>query len=159
LGASTTFTFDLATPRRPSLEDLGGDDYEDDPEFPPDKTTMPNADEHNERARNQTGINRVLYVALLHVTFSGGNPSIANVRGMRTALVSGDFVVTDNAAGDTSITWASSVLPASPVPPTVSLAQDVEIDRVRAYLITNGVRVKTKLGATGTDCGFVLLIH
>jgi hypothetical protein len=160
MSAATSFTYDANPPARPSLDDLGGDDFEDDPGAPPPKDgRMPYADEYCESKRNLAGVNRVIHTAIVHVVFTGGTPSIANVRGMRSTLLPTDFTPTDNGAGDTTITWASSLLPASSVPPTVSLTDDVEIDRARAFLVTGGVRVKTKLGTTGTDCAFVLLIH
>ena len=49
--AATTYTYDATTPYRPALADLGGADYENDPLYVPDRTTMPNAEEANERAR------------------------------------------------------------------------------------------------------------
>jgi hypothetical protein len=103
-------------------------------------------------------INRVMPVLLLYVTFPGGAPTVAAVSGARTGFVAGDVTTTDHAAGDTSLTFAAGELPASLVPPLVSLADDVEIDRVRVYAVTNGWRVKTKLGATGTDCAFTLAV-
>jgi len=156
--AATTYTYDATTPYRPALADLGGADFENDPLFPPDRTTMPNAEEANERARNQAGLNRVTPVAIIHVTVAAGTPTIANVRGMRSTIVPGDFGCT-GATGSTTISWASTVLPSTVIPPVVSLAQEVEIDRVRAYLMTStSIRVKTALGATGASCNFVLLV-
>jgi hypothetical protein len=161
--AATTYTYDDNPPRRASLEDLGGDDFENDPAEPPDRVTMPNAEEANEKARHIAGLNRVNPTAKLWVTFPAGTPTINLVRGMRTELVAADFTVVDNGAGDTTIHWASSKLPTPLFPPMVTLVDDVEIDRVRAYLeavgANQGVRVKTKLGATGTDCAFVIEIN
>ncbi len=159
MAAASSFTYDADPPRRPSLEDLGGADYEDDAAFPPDRTTMPNALEHNERARNQAALNRVTPTALLHVIFTGGDPVAAAVRAMRSSISAEAFTLDDNGDGDTSITWDPSLLPAVAIPPSVDVVEDVEIDRARAFIIENGVRVVTKLGATGTDCAFVLTIR
>ena len=157
--AAETYTYDDVPPRRPSLDDLGGSDYENDPYNPPDRRTMPNAEAMNEQARNLAGLNRVCPVAVIHVTFTVGVPAILSVSGARSAISASDFTVTDNGTGDTSITWATSVLPASTMPPVVSIAEDIEIDRARAYIVTGGVRVKTKLGATATNCAFIVVVY
>ncbi len=157
--AAETYTYDDVPPRRPSLDDLGGADYENDPLAPPDHRTMPNAEATNEGARSLAGLNRVSPVAVLHVTFPAGAPAIQSVRGARTSIAPSDFTVTDNGVGDTSITWSANLLPASTMPPIATLAEDVEIDRLRAYLVTGGARVKTKLGASATDCAFELVLY
>jgi hypothetical protein len=41
----------------------------------------------------------------------------------------------------------------------LTIAEDVEIDRARVFPVTNGWRVKTKLGATATNVAFVLELH
>ena len=157
--AATTYTYDATTPYRPALADLGGADYENDPLYVPDRTTMPNAEEANERARNQAGLNRVTPVAIIHVTFSGAVPSIANVRGMRSTIVPGDFTCADTGTGETTISWASTVLPSTVIPPVVSIAENVAIDEVRAYLASStSIVVRTLYSTTPTDCAFVLLV-
>jgi hypothetical protein len=156
--APAEYTYATTTPRRPSLDDLGGAGFENHPTHPPDRRTMPNAEEANQKAQNLAGLNRVCPLAVLYVTFAAGAPVLTTVRAMREGVLTSSFTLTDNAAGDTSITWAASLLPGLTFPPTVSVADDVEIDRVRAYVVAGGVRVKTKLGATGTDAAFVVTL-
>ncbi len=160
---SNTLTWDEDPPRRPGLSDITGGTKEDDPSSPPDPITMPTASEHNQSAAQIAALGVVAPLARLYVTFSGGTPSIANVLAPGTNVVAGDFTVVDNAAGDTTIHWASSVLPPVSGGPSVSVAGDTEIDRARAYYTTvssnQAVRVKTKLSSTGTDANFVVDIY
>lgn len=160
MAAAASFTFDQVPPFRPALADLGGADYEDDAAFPPDPDTMPNAAEHNERARNQAALNRVAPIALISIAFSGGTPSVQACSGMPTAVVSGLFTVTDNGGGDTSIEWPADTFPSALVPATAALVADFD-GTICAYAITNGVRVKTRArsSGTGTDANFVVSIH
>lgn len=145
-------------PFRPGIDDLGGAELLDDQEYPPDPETQPTADAWNQKVMVAVAHARVVPVMLVAVRFAAGVPTVEAFSSVSTSLLSGDLTILDNGAGDTSITWAADALPVPLVPPTVSLWEDVEIDRVRAYPITNGVRVKTKLGATGTDCAFLLQV-
>jgi hypothetical protein len=153
----TTLTFDETPPRRPGIGDVGGGAKEDDVEFPPDPVTMPTAADANQMALQIVGLWAVSAAAIVHVTFSGSTPSIAGVFSPRTGLVAADFALTDNGLGDTSVVHAGGKLPPATFPAFALQVDDVEIDRVRAVPVTNGARVKTKLGATGTDCNFVVI--
>lgn len=159
MAAEETCTWDLPAPRRATLEDLGGADYEDDPDFAPDPVTMPNAREWNQKAEQLAAINRVIPLAIIIVTFSGGTPAITGVFAPGVNVTTSDFLPTDNAAGDTTIDWAVGVLP-NGTHAEAHLIADVEIDRVRAFMPdATSVTVKTKLGATGTDCNFAVHIY
>jgi hypothetical protein len=153
----TTLTFDETPPRRPGIGDVGGGAKEDDVEFPPNPVTMATADEYNQIGGQVVGLWAVCAAAVVHVTISGGTPSITSVWSPRTGLVAGDFSLTDHGAGDTSVLHAGGKLPPATFPAFALQVDDVEIDRVRAVPVTNGARVKTKLGATGTDCNFVVI--
>lgn len=166
MSASTTYTFEGTAEnpaRRPSLDDIGGDELEEHPQFPPNKSgKMPYADQLNERARQIRGAAGTGAFCTLHVRFAAGAPTIESVQARNSALSAGDFTLTDNADGDTTIEWLSYKLPPL-VLAKLSLYQDVEIDRQRVYSTTSSspstktaVRVKTKLGATPTDCAFVV---
>lgn len=167
--AATVFTYDDTSPHRPSLEELGGDGREDDPMFPPPKNgRFPYADEDNERARNQAGLNRVTPTCLIHVRLDVerltavppihiGDPVVTDVRAVRSSILTTDFTVVDNGPGDTSITWAPSLLPPH-FTAVVSVASDVAVSPPRAFPIANGVRAKTELAGVGTDANFVLEI-
>lgn len=146
-------------PRRPSLEDLGGATLIDSSDYPPDPETMPYADELNQWQHVQAGLARVAPAALVEVRFSGGTPSVFRVLTLGSTLGTGDFSVTDNGNGDTTISVAAALLPVVALRATVSQVDDTEIDRIRCVTVSGtSWRVKTKLGATGTDADFVLSI-
>lgn len=159
-------TFDLDPPRRPSLGELGGGAKENHPKRPPDPVKHPTAEEFNHYAKLFSKVGVEMALARLLLTFSGGTPSVVVMFAARAGMVAGDFAVTDNGAGDTTISWTTGVggmLPPTTGQPTVSQADDVEIDRLRAYYTTDdgnpAVRVMSKLGATGTDCTCVVTLY
>jgi hypothetical protein len=168
--ASNTLTFDQDPPHRPALSELGGATKENDPVFPPDPVIHPTAEEFNQLQKQAEAFGRVAPLARIWVTFSAGTPSIAAVQALGSAVVASSFTLVDNGAGDTTIWWRTGAgAPAGALPPTtgggcvVSQTDDVEIDRIRAFLTTvssnPAVRVKTKLGATGTDANFVVEVY
>lgn len=160
MAAEETCTWDLATPRRATLEDLGGAGYEDEPApFAPDPITMPNALEANQKAQQLAAINRVIPICVMFVTITGGTPAITGVFAPGSEVDSSDFTVTDNGAGDTTIDWEVGILP-NGTGAVAALTADVEIDRVRAFMPDGtSVRVKTKLATVGTDCNFAVTIY
>lgn len=160
---SNTLTWDEDPPRRPALSDITGGTKENRPGRAPDPRTMPCAEEDNQRAKQIAAMGGLLPMAMLYVTFPAGAPTVSSVKAMGTNVVTADFTPVDNGDGDTTIHWASSVLPPVWSAPGVTLAEDVEIDRVRAVYTSVGanqaVRVKTKLGATGTDAAVLIAIY
>jgi hypothetical protein len=149
-------TWEQTPPRRPSLDDMGGGDYENDTEFPPGPDD-PNAHDLNQMAKQVVAFAMLGAAVAIHVTFSGGTPSIASVQCVRADVNPASFVVTDNGDGDTSITHTGGKLPAATWPAIAHQADDVEIDRgPRVISIASGWRVKTKLGTSGTNSNFVL---
>jgi hypothetical protein len=151
-------TWEQSPPRRPSLDDVGGGNYANDTEHPPDPGD-PNAHDVNQMAKQVVALAALGAAAAIHVTFSGGTPSIASVQCARADVVPASFSVTDNGAGDTSITHTGGLLPAVTWPAWARQVDDVEIDRgPRVISITNGWRIKTKLNTTGTDSNFVLFV-
>jgi hypothetical protein len=102
-------------------------------------------------------------LARLFVTFSAGTPSITTLHTPSEVLVIGDFTVTDNAAGDTTISWVVTKMPVRSGGPKVSQIDDTDIDKLRAFYTTDSgnpaVRVKSLLGGVGTDANFVVEIY
>lgn len=151
-------TYEQTPPRRPALSDLDGGTCADDTEFPPDPNVGPSALAMNQRDKLMVGLCGITPAVVLEVHFSAGAPSIYYVGGMRTGLVAGDFTVVDNGDGDTSITHTGGKLPPATWSAGAEQVDDTEIDRIRVVSITNGWRVKTKLGSTGMDANFVLRV-
>lgn len=151
-------TYEQSPPRRPSLDDVGGGAYQNDTKHPPDPGD-PNAHDVNQIAKQVVALAALGAAAAIHVTFSGGTPSIVSVQCVRADITGDSFSILDNAAGDTSITHTGGLLPVATWPAFAHQVDDTEIDRgPRVSSITNGWRIKSKLGATGTDCNFVLFV-
>jgi hypothetical protein len=76
---------------------------------------------------------------------------------MRTTTVIGDFTVTDNGTGDTTITWPANTFPPPAYKPKASLNSDVAALAPVAFYVSNGVHVKTRNSAgTLTDMDFTV---
>lgn len=158
MSTSSISTWERPAPRRPNLEDMGGGNYANDPEFPPEPGD-PNAHDSNQMAKQIVALAAVSAAAVLHVTFNAGTPSIASVQCVRSNITASSFTIVDNGAGDTSITHLGGLLPAATWPACAYQVDDVEIDRgPRVISIANGWRIKTKLSTVGTDSNFVLFI-
>lgn len=167
MASSNTLTFDQDPPVRPAVSDVGGGAKENSVTRPPNPTTMATAEDFNQISKQIAALGGVAPLAILLVTFSGGDPSITLVKAPGSNVTTASFTPTDNGNGDTTIAWKTGTgQPAGALPSATmvraSLMADVEIDRIRAILTTSGsdpaARVKTKLGATGTDADFILEI-
>jgi hypothetical protein len=153
----STSTYEQTPPRRPALDDLNGGNLQNRADFPPTPYEHPDARAMNQSDRQLVALAAISAAVGLHVTFPGGTPTIQVVMGVRTDLEAADFTITDHGNGDTTIVHTGGMLPVKTLPVhSLTQADDTEIDRIRAVPVTNGVRVKTKLGATGTDAAFVL---
>lgn len=158
MAASPTLTFDLATPRRPSLDDIGGAVATDHASKPPTKGTMPYADAWNQMQRLCERLSAMSPVCGLSVTFSAGVPSVAQFTSMRTSVLIGAFTVTDNGTGDTTITWPANTFPTSTLGPIVGLNDGH--GTVFAVLVANGVRVLSKnVANVSTDFNFTVEVR
>jgi hypothetical protein len=167
MASSDTLTFDQDPPHRPGLSELGGGAKENSLRQPPNPVTMPTAEDFNQFSRQHEAAGRVLPLARLWVGFSGGTPAILLVQALGGNVVAASFTVTDEGAGVTLISWKTGLgAPDGALPHAIGVkvgqTDDVEIDRIRAILTSDSgdpaARIKTKLGASGTDCNFWLEI-
>ncbi len=157
MAAATDSTFDLVPPRRPSLDDVGSAGIVDHATLPPIGPRMPTAAMLNIWQRLVARLCGVVPIASFSVTFSAGTPSIAQFVAMPTGPITNTFTVHDIGNGNTSITWPAGTFPASTLKPKVSLNEDVAALAPVAFLISNGVQVKTRNDAgTLTDIGFTV---
>lgn len=112
---------DETQPYRAGVEDLGGE-LPDDSDLAPDPSNDPFAGLFNERGRHLAGLNRMIGSAMLWIEFSGGNPVVVNVKGMRGSFAADAFMASlDGGAGQVLITWASTLLPPLVAAPRVAL--------------------------------------
>lgn len=156
--APNTLTFDIAPPRRPSLDDCGGATLINDAVDPPDPQTMPYAEQLNQWAKQIARFGGSIAVARFSIVFSAGTPSIGQFVCLPTAPITGTFTVTDNGNGDTTISWPADTFPPSVLKPMVALNEDVAALAPVAWMPNaTSVRVKTRDSAgTLADIGFTV---
>ena len=153
-------TFDIAPPYRPGNADFNGSAKVDDSENPPDPTIMPSAAEYNTLTKLMVALGKVIPTAVISIKFTAGVPSVDLFSAPGNNVTLGTFTVTDNGAGDTSVTWPVNTFPAAVAQPTVSLNQDTNLGAARAFAIANGVRIKTpNLAGTLTDAAYTVCIY
>ncbi len=111
-------------------------------------------------ARLLVAYGKMVPLARVSVTFTGGTPSIAHVASVRGDLLNSDITVADNAVGDTMVLWTAGKLPSQSGQPTVTLnAGDMTARTADAVNVTNGVRVRTSAGGAGEDVPFTVCIY
>lgn len=163
MSAAEEFTYDRAVidggAARPLIDDLGGQDWQDDAEYPPPRNGEDlYADAVKQVWQQVAAAHRVLPSAVISVTFSVGVPSIVKVRCCSAVLTSSDFTVTDNGTGDTSITWPAGALPPQDAEPEVSANWTPCL--IEAHSITNGVRIiSTDSTNTAVNAPFTVRIN
>ena len=147
-------------PHRPSLGQLGGGAYQDDQSDPPDLDTMPSAAMENVNEKTLGGLARTGDVAAFSVKFNAGAPYIDKATFADKELVIGDFTVTDNGLGDTSITWPADTFPVAVTDPCgLTMNEMTNVSRTCAIAIANGVRVQTiDEGGIGIDTAFTFCL-
>lgn len=160
MSAPATLTWDIDPPRRPSIGDVGGATLQDHASKPPSKATMPYADQLNQWAKQIERLAACIPAAIFTVHFTGGVPAIKLFTAMRTTAVIGDFTVTDNGDGDTSITWPANTFPPAVAYPMVAMNSDGHWLAPVALPISNGVQVKTyDSGAGAMDGDFTVAVY
>lgn len=131
MGAQSVFTFDLAPPRRPSLDDLGGAAKANAADAdPPDPVRDPTAEEHNQFAQLLAYSGRALPTAVISVSLVALAPSIASFQAAPTAMVVGSFsVIVESTHKVITISWtklaAGPTLPPSVNQPTLTMSQAI----------------------------------
>lgn len=138
----TTLTYDLPTPRRPSIADVGGAAFQDDQKNPPNQATMPSAAMENINEMLEQAAHKVLPVCVLSIRFSTGTPVLDSFSTLSTLPITGTFTFVDNGTGDTSITWPANTFPTAINKPKGGIT-GATIGQIAVEAITNGVRIRT----------------
>lgn len=131
-------------PRRPSSEDLGRDDLENDPRSPPAEDE-PSAEGWNQQVKQDVGQAKVCPAVIFSVAFDGSTPFLLRLSSpATTAKVNlGIFTVSLVNTGIVEITW-----PANTFPPLVAEPWGATLNGGKGFIevrhITNGVRVETE---------------
>lgn len=135
-------------PRRPSTDDLGGDEKLDDAEFPPDPVEHPTAAGHNQLVKVTAGLAKTAAACKLEVDFNSGVPFVKAASALSSLVSLATFgTPTDNGTGDTTVTWPANTFPPETVSPNgltlYSSATQPTAGQVEK--VTNGIRVRTFL--------------
>jgi hypothetical protein len=142
-------------PHRPSTDNLGGDDLQDDEAAPP-APGDPNAPSWNAKVRETVALAKTAAPAKFTITFNAGAPQweLFSAAG---SVVTGDLTLTDVGTGVTEITW-----PANTFPPAAAWPELTWHAAGRGFIevITNGVRV-TMVNAAGSaaDIPFTVTVN
>lgn len=108
-----TWTGDVASgvnPYRPSVADMGGTDKENDLEYPP-SPNEPSAEEWNQMVAQIAALGNCVPAARIHVTFSGGVPSVFAVYAANPSLVIADITVADLGVGVVTLAIPATKIP------------------------------------------------
>lgn len=148
-------------PRRPTIDDLGGDTKVDDDEFPPDDIEHFTAEGWNQKAKQIPALARVAESCKLEVRFDSGSPFVARAASPKSSLPLDTFTVVDNGTGDTSITWPANTFPPSVISPTglTLLSSSSTPVSGKVQEITNGIRVRTHDNGAAADVAWTIDIN
>lgn len=146
-------------PRRPSVDDLGGDQKQDNNEAPPDDQEHFTAGGWNQKVKQISASARVTASCLLDVQFDGSAPFLAAFSCPRDNLTSATFTLTDNGTGDTSITWPADTFPPHVISPSGFTPFGSAVVDGRVEKITNGIRVRTRSAGSAADVPFTIHIN
>jgi hypothetical protein len=149
-------------PRRPSTDDLGGDEKVDDAVFPPDENEHPTAAGWNQLVKVVAALSRTAAACKLEVRYSAGAPYIARVTALSDDVALATFgTPTDNGTGDVSITWPANTFPTHALSPsglTPLSSSSASIDG-HVEEITNGIRVRMFSAGAAADVPFTVELN
>jgi hypothetical protein len=148
-------------PRRPSTDDLGGDEKEDEADFPPDDVEHFTAGGWNQKVMQIAAMARVAAACKIKVEFSGGTPAITDVTSPSSSVTAATFTVTDEGTGVTLIEWPANTFPPHACAPTglTPFSADATAKTAHAEEVTDGVRVRTFAVSTAADVDFSICIN
>lgn len=154
-----TLVYDLDLPRRPSLDDVGGAQKEDDAQFPPDPRTMLTAADWNQVSKLVAGLARVSPLAVISVEYDDGAPVVSKLLTPGSKLSPESFTMTHNDTGDLEISWESDALPVPGAGPSVTVNEDTP-HMATVVSVTNGVRVRTwDSSGVAADAAFTVFVY
>lgn len=164
MAAEPTLTWDIdpvdGGARRPTLNDLGGADFQDDEDYPPPRDgSEPYADEYNATKRTAAAVARVVPNAIVTVDFAAGTPFIDKLMTASAELVSGDFVLVDTGTGETKITWTTGALPEIVCDPMVSTNGGGDNYADAVVVAPNEIAIFTFAAGVAADVRFTVAIY
>lgn len=160
MAAASDLVFALASPRRPTADDVDAT-LEDDALYPP-AAGMPYADQLNQGLKLARACGLVIPVCIIEINFSAGDPYVAAVQAANDAIVAGTFTLTDLGTGKTQIEWPADTFPIAASSPEAKVVDTSHGSWLQPTVSTstNLVEVRTKnSGGTLTDVRFKLHIY
>lgn len=137
-------------PRRPSVDDVGGDEKLDNDDAPPNAIEHFTSQGWNQKAKQVPALARVSCSCKLEVRFSGGTPFVNRSPGASINIQPSTFTVVDNGLGDTTVTWPADTFPVFECSPTGLTPLSALRALATVEEVTNGIRVRSwTLDASG----------
>jgi len=164
MAVPTTLTWSLASgdggPSRPSVTQMGEAALENDAKNPPIAPTMPTAEMLNQWQLQLAAMGGVVPALVISIRFSAGTPSVYKFSACNSDLVTGDFTIVDNGAGDTTISWPADKLPPPVAEPAINVNGSTLIIPNVEYASSVSVRVRTwNIGGIATDSAFTVRVY
>jgi hypothetical protein len=161
MAAIEDLTYDLATARRPSIEDLGGVGFVDDEAHPPPRDgTYLYKEVVIQLVKQVHALAKMVPLFRMTVDFNAGAPYILTLDCPSEVLVAGDFTLTDNGTGDVTIEWTADDVPPVSTGPlaSVNLSTTSDVSISPALITTSSVRVRVKVAGAASDTAFTLQV-
>lgn len=150
-----------ALPRRPSIDDLGGDQKQDNNEYPPDDVEHFTSRGWNQLVKQVRALSKVTPACKLEVRFNAGVPYVARFSSPSSIVKQDTFTVTDNGTGDTTITWPPNTFPEHVCSPTglTPLSSATAVVDGHVEEVANGIRVRMRSGGSPADVPWTIEIN
>jgi hypothetical protein len=147
-------------PHRPSVDDLGGESFENDTAYPPDDDA-PCAEQQNEIDRVLAAVAGISPVLAFTLDFNSGDPYIARFYCANRTVSMSSLTLTDNGSGDTSVVYPEGKLPPAVLDPAAFNNAPTTVDSVGVTLneATRTIRVVTNGGGSGVDGRVTVLVY
>jgi hypothetical protein len=171
MSSPDTMVFDQTPARRPSVEDVGGAQKENDA-AKPDPVRHVTAEDVNHWARLLQRLCGIVPVAIVHVHADDESATVLRVVALSTGanapepgVIASAFAAERDDEGVYTVTWTADVLPAPVLPPRVRTVYDGSSDEetraAQCAPVAGGARVQVFRGTDGAfvDCDFVLEIY
>jgi hypothetical protein len=156
--------WDATTAHRPSTDDFNGAAFQNDADDEPDPATQATAELVNTMCLALVSLGKVVANAKVSVKYVSGNPVIDTFAAAPSAPTSATFTPVRTSggagAGDVTITWPAGSFPPALGQPMACLnvVGAPAAWGISCANVTNGVRVITTVGSTGTDLPFTVSI-
>lgn len=162
MAAEETLTWEIAIAdggaRRPTIADLGGADFVDDDDYPPPRDgSEPYATEYNQSKKQVRAVASVSPSAILTIDFAAGVPFIDKLMAPSSVLTAGDFTITDDGTGLTTIEWVSGTLPEIVCDPLVTANGDGAVNA--EVMGPTEILVRTFASGVAADVRFTIAIY